>query len=373
MSEIDNTEDVFFNIPLEGIEMHTEEIKILTEEDKKSLDDFTGNTQEKVDVVPPPQEKPEDVQTTDDTSINIRTENVEVFVNKAKELLGEGFEDISITSGGVEIPANEYVKDVDTLMEVVTLQHEYEMERLKSSSVSTENLDQLQKDIVNIVAKGGNPLELIKLHTEVVTPVTQIDISTEEGQADMVASYMREIGNTAEDDIEILIEGFKNKGILEDKAIDAQSKLQEKHKSKIEKANEDELNRIEKLKKDQKEYKSGLKDVFKTNFSLNDKATKEFVSYATEVKQKEGESGYTTDMDTEYLRRRRNPEESAKLALFFKDESKYNELVSKKEVNKTQAEISKKVFMSSKDKKGGSNQTKLEAKIQEDGEILIAI
>ena len=337
-------------IPLNGEKVEVEEEKV---EEAKAPE----NVEEHKEVIA-------EVTTKETTPEYIELD----LLSKAEELLGSEYLDELLVN---DIPAREYITDVDTLLDLVQEKHKEELATLKESSVSLTNLDQIQKDIVNIVAKGGNPTELLILQKDYLQPLSDIDIETEEGQIEAIRIDLEDKGNS-EDMIDILIEGFKAKGILEDKGIEAKEALDKKYKSKIEEVARQEQERLVNLEKQHKQYVKNISSALKAK-GYNDKTVKEFKEFATEVKSLgENSTARMTEMDAKYLELRNNPETVIDLILYFKNPEEFKKSVSKQEVTKTHIENAKKIVIS-RTGKTSSSKTAYEQRLENNNGIIAEI
>lgn len=347
--------DIIFTSKLEDNLLEPDTSVKIEEEDSIETD----NTEESVNEVS------EDLKITPAPQLDKN-----YFLEKAIEHIGSNeLENLEIRVGEELISATEYIKDLDTLLEVLDSVKAQELESYKSNSVSLENLDQINKDIITIVAKGGNPVDLIKLHTESIVPLSQIDTSTEEGQ-ELAVKTLLELDNLSDRNIKIIIDGYKREGILQEEGEQAEQKLNERFKKEIERVKQDELNKIETIKTKQKEYKKELKKNVIEQLGLNEATAKRLTDFASEVKKMDEGGISVTDMDLVYHQKRNDPKESVLLSLFLENREKYDEWVSKNKVNEVHKDISKKIIIAAKSKTPGSNKSILQAKIDEDREIL---
>lgn len=354
--------DVIINVPLDdyGTTDFTDKVELPLSEDKEKVDvlennadkDTTNNSQEDIPV---------DVAPID----SVDTINTELL-EKAERFLGSEYLDNSFVEDdeGNKISAKDYIKDIDTLLDIVSAKYEDDLGNIKSNSVSTENLDQIQKDIVNIVAKGGNPLELISLQKDYLQPLSEIDIETEEGQIEAIRIDLEDKGNT-EDVIDILIEGYKAKGILEEKGIASKETLDKKYKDRIEEVAKQEEQRLLNLEKQHKEYVKSITSELKS-LGYNDKTVKDFKEFATVIKSRgDNSTARMTDMDSAYLEARNNPKTAIDLILYLKNPEEFKKTVSKQEVSKNNLETSKKIVISKTSRSNSSGKTAYEQRLEE--------
>lgn len=360
--------EMTLNIPALSNDFGVSEVAPVSEVSLVGLGDVLDNVEK-------PQEQPEEKQQPDitqeplkeddnklETLLEVKSENKEELLNTAKKYLGDFYDAIEINDGDSVIKADEYIKDVDTLVEMLAEKHKHELEELKANSVSTTNLDALQKDIVNIISKGGNPAELIKVQSDYIQPLSEIDLDTEEGQIEMIQTVLRD-GNRTDEEIDILIAGYLSKGILEDKAIESKKLLEDHYQSHLEKVKQAELDRLEQIKTAHKKFSTDVKKEFET-LGYNDTTVKKLRSFVSEIKpQGENKGVNMTEMDYEYFKLRNDPKEAALLGLFFYDREKYNETVAKKAVNKEQVKTAKTIIINKQKPISSDNKSVLQSKL----------
>lgn len=356
--------DVIVNVPLE--DFGTTDFTTIAE---LPLDDKVEEKQEPIkEVKEDKQEELEEVIAEIATQEAPEYSEVDLIA-KAEEVLGADYLDGLEVNG---VPAKEYITDFDTLLDLINEKHKEELNSIKETSVSLANLDQVQKDIVNIVAKGGNPTELLILQKDYLQPLSDIDIETEEGQIEAIRIDLEDKGNS-EDMIDILIEGFKAKGILEDKGIEAKEALDKKYKDRIDKVAKQEQDRLDNLQKQHKQYVKDIASALKAK-GYNDKAVKEFKEFATEVKSLgENSTARMTEMDAKYLELRNNPETAIDLILYFNNPEEFKKTVSKQEVTKSHIETAKKIVISRTGKNSSSSKTAYEQKLERKDGIIAEI
>lgn len=342
-------EDIILELPLtafDNLEENSKPIEITLDEtlDENIENLHSTNSERQV------QENNSTEEESEEPSLSINFDQ-EAYISKAREILGDDFDAIEYEIDGKSIPLKEYITDLDRLLEVIEDKYKEEKEEIKKSSINIEKLSGVSKEIVEVIAKGGNPASLLKLQQEYIEPFSTIDLDTEDGQIEAIKTFEKIRGAYSEDDIEILIEGYKIKGILEDKSKTAYDTLDKTYKSQIEKIKEEENKRVEEIQKAQKEFKKNVKAKFE-ELGFNDKTTKEYVTFSSEVKELEN-GAKVTEMEIAYSKMRQDPEKAPLLALFLKDTDKYNEIVSKKKVVENQKEISKKIFKSKTNNSNG--------------------
>jgi len=331
-----NTEQPTTSIQLGEIEEEEKEVEVLVEKEEQ---------QELPPAVP-----------------KVVVETPSYIKDIAKEFL-DGYQ-IEIEDENGEIKTLDLEKDeldLKTVVQLIKNKHEGELEEIKSNSISTKNLEQAQKEIIDVIARNGNPNELIKLHKEYLEPLSQMDVSTEEGQEQILVEYYTQKG-TEPSDIDLTIEALKNKGFLEDRAIKAKEALEVAFKKEVELAKERAEQGIKNQEKAHKEFSKNLVEAFKTRQGITkDVQISKLKKFATEyVEDAGGNKTRLTAMDAEYQLQRNNPEDAADLALFFYDRAEYLKVKTKEETNKDKLDVAKKITMTRLTKQPTSNRTNFE-------------
>lgn len=283
------------------------------------------------------EETEEEVEDTIDVIPPSKTS--ESIVKLAKELLGvdtilkegENGEDLEVNLED----ANLSMEDLVTLVNAKKTQ---ELDDIKLNSVSVKNLDDNQKAIIDIIAKGGDIQALLELQKTYVDPISKLDLDVEKDQVEVIYLHGKASGKSDED-IELIIEGLKTRGILKEKAEVAMGQLNEAVKNETVKKQKEAQERIEASEKALKEFKKDLKTNIKTDFKdLNETA----ISRLTDFAAKKKEDG-KYDMDVAYMKMRSDAKLATKLALFLYDMEEYDKIITKdapiKEAVKTEQKL----------------------------------
>lgn len=257
--------------------------------------------------------------------------------------------------------------DFDSVVQLIKNKHENEVEEIKNNSISTKNLENSQKEIIDLIARNGNPNELIKLHREYIEPLSQMDITTEEGQEQVLVEYYTQ-KETDPNDIDLTLEALRNKGLTEDRAIKAKEVLETEFKRQVELAKDRAEQEIKNIEKAHKEFSKNLVETFKSKQGITkDVQISKLKKFATEyVEDAGGNKSRLTAMDAEYTKQRNNPEQAAELALFFYDREEFLKVVSKKETDKSKLDVAKTLTLTRLAKSSNSDKTNFEKLVDND-------
>ena len=263
----------------------------------------------------------------------------DTIVKLAKELLGvdtiikegDGGEDLEVSLED----ANLTMEDV---VQLVNAKKEQEISAVKENSVSVKNLDENQKAIIDIIAKGGDIKDLLVLQQTYIDPLSKLDLDLEKDQLEVIYLHGKASGKSDED-IELIIEGLKARGGLKAKAEVAMDDLNKAVQAETVKKQKEAQERIEATEKALKEFKKEFKNNVKEDFKdLNDTAVTKLTDFAS---KKKDDGKY--EMDLAYMKMRSDAKMATKLALFLYDIEEYNKLITKdaplKEAIKTEQKL----------------------------------
>ena len=134
--------------------------------------------------------------------------------------------------------------------------------------ISTKGVSNFARDLVEIDRNNGDISELLKAKDAYADPLDRLDLTDENDQAQAI--YLRMMaGGQDEDTTRRLINSYKSEGILEDKAIEAESELKEAIQLQVEKAKETSNAQAEQRRALLKDYKKDIKGSLE-KYQLND-------------------------------------------------------------------------------------------------------
>lgn len=277
--------------------------------------DASGSSKDDPEGEDVPEDKPED-------SNNYRSMLVDMFGDSVGTIVQE------VDGEEVETPLSEIDIDGDLFKEIVQSKIDEEKELASEGKISTDGISDFAKSLIEIDRKGGDISQLLEMKKAYSDPLDNLDMSTVEGKKQAI--YLRKkAANPDEDDqeIQLLIEMYEKKGLLDDKAEAAETELRGALEAEVERrenaAKKAEEDRAELLKNYRKDIKSSLTSQFK----LNDKTVKRLVDMSTKADDKG-----RFELDDRYAEFRRDPKKAAKLALLMLDEEEFVKQITSEEV-----------------------------------------
>lgn len=275
----------------------------------------------------------------EDASGKSETDTSKIYHDALKSMFGDSISHIiqqDEEGNDVEVALEEVVLDKELFEAIV----ESKMADLKSDlskdKISVEGVSDLTKDLIEIDKNGGNITELLQVKRDYSDPLDQLDITTVEGQR--LAIYLRKKSKGAEDEeIEALIRTWEADGILEEKAIAAESELRAAIQQQVEMTKRNAEEKVKRQKEIMRSYKKDIRESL-DEFQLNDAVKNKVTLLAT----KTDERG-RFEIDKAYDEARSNPKTAARLALFLLDEDEYIKQVTTEAVQKTKLNTAKKI------------------------------
>ncbi len=263
----------------------------------------------------------------------------------AKDILGS----LGITSyfmedeNGEEVEISIADQDIDlkTAVELITSSHKQEIEDLRANSVSLDDTDNDRKEIIEFIAKGGDPKRLIEYQSD-ISEVQQYDLEDEKDAEEVIRKYYSYKQDSSKEEVDAVIAGAKAQGNLTSMAETASGKITA-HVENLKKAEKDHLDKvIEDNKTALKTFTKELKEKVKAE-GFTDKQISKITDFATKVitvKRPDGSEVQTREMDSTYSILRSNPETAHDLAVFLMDK----ELYLKKKLEEKEIELRKDII-----------------------------
>lgn len=254
----------------------------------------------------------------------------------------EGFDTIETEDG--EISFEDFEVDENTFVDII----KSKLDEIKETAASntTKGLSDFTKHLLEIEKNGGNVSQALETYQNYQNPLESFDLSDEIDQQKVIFMKYHQVMGMEKDVVMDLIEGFVNKGKLEDEAIKADTEIRNAVSKQLEAINEQAKKNKDKKKENLKIYRDKLRENL-NSFDINDNYKRKILDLAT----KEDESG-NFQLDSVYYEIRNNPEKAASLILFLTDPEEYNKQVTSKEVRNTQLDTFKKLKLV---KRGGDN------------------
>lgn len=244
------------------------------------------------------------------------------FVNRMVES-GEWSPLESIETETGEVPFEEVEITEEIFNEIVKHQDGLKRESLLLNKVDAEGISDFTKKLIEIEKQGGDVRQALDSYTRVKEPLTQIDITTEQGQSAAIYLELTTKG-LSDEEVDTIIEGYKTKGVLEDKGIAAKEKLEEAFNKHIESIEQAALKERAANEEALKTYRKELKEGMAKKFELNETTLKKLTDAASKLNP-DGKF----ELDVLYNKVRKDPKEAADLVYFLLDKENYLKEVSK--------------------------------------------
>ena len=267
-----------------------------------------------------------------------------IYRDTIKSLFGE---DQVFTQEGedgedIEVSIDEYDVTADTLKELIERRIESEREKALEDKISTKGVSDFTKNLIEIEKNGGEIRDLLQYKDAYTDPLENLDLSTENGQMQAVALYLRG-RQEPQDEIDIRIEAYRKRGILEEKATQFSKEIKESVNSLIEQRKLDSIEQRRQKEELFKSYRKDLDDELKNSFELKDTVRKKLLDHAT----KRDDNG-EYELDKLYKIARSEPSTVALLSLFFEDKEEFIRQLSSKKVNEQRLKDQKAIKLGSK-------------------------
>lgn len=302
-------------------------------EGKKESDDFTENfLKEKGDEEEEEEQEGKDLIVDKEEQEKKPAKEVtpDLYRDAITSIFGEGQTFIQEDEDGndVEVSIDDMELTPQTIKDLIESKISAEREKALEGKISIEGTSDMILDIIEIEKNGGQIGELLQYKQAYTDPLDRIDLSTENGQMQAVELYLR--GRQEKDDeIDMRIEIYKKKGILEEKAKEFDTEIRESIKAHATKLKTEAEESAKKRHELFKEYKKELNEELVTKYEMKEAVRKKLVDLAT----KKGEDG-EYEIDKLYKASRSKPEDVALLTLFFSDREEFIRHLSSKTINR---------------------------------------
>lgn len=294
--------------------------KVDAEEEDKKVDPILGE-------IPEGDAKPE-----------VETESSILYKNTLKSVFGDTLGSLVQEIDGVEqeIALEDLEMDSELFADILKSKLEEVKEEAKKNTISSEGISEFTNKLIELERNGGDVRSLLEVKQAYSDPLEGLDLDVVEDQKEIL--YLRgKAAGQSDKDINLLIEIYESKGLLESEAIEAEKSLRAAIDAQMERAIETAKENT-RIKEEQfKEYKKGLKENL-NKFELKDGAKAKLLDIATKP-NKDGKY----DLDEAYNAWRMTPEKAAELALFLTDKDEYIKQVTKTAIKEKQVEIARKI------------------------------
>jgi hypothetical protein len=287
----------------------------------------------------PKKEESNEVIELDDSGSLKEKEQSDFYKRSLKAMFGDTISHIIEDDGKgneVEVSLEDAIVTEEFYNQIVKSKLEDIKEEASKDKISTVGVSDFARDLIEIDRNNGDISELLKAKEAYSDPLDKLDLTTEQGQSQAVFLRMMASGQD-EDTTRRLIQSYKAEGILEDKALEAETELKEAIQLQVEKAKETAKAKTEQRKAALKDYKKDIKGSLE-RYQLNDNVKNKVVILAT----KEDENG-RFELDKVYYQHRENPQDAADLALFLLDKEEFIKQVTNKAVSDTKLKTAKKL------------------------------
>lgn len=338
----------------EGVSFNTNEETKPEEENVLDIDlnveEENEATEEKTDVEETkkePEKKEEETKKEENKTSDI-FDFKQVINSLVENKIFEGFDTIETEEG--EISFDDFEVDENTFVDII----KSKLDEIKETAASntTKGLSDFTKHLLEIEKNGGNVSQALETYQNYQNPLESFDLSDEIDQQKVIFMKYHQVMGMEKDVVMDLIEGFLNKGKLEDEAIKADTEIRNAVSKQLDAINEQAKKDKEKKKENLKVYRDKLRENL-NSFDINDNYKRKILDLAT----KEDDNG-NFQLDSVYYEIRNNPEKAASLILFLTDPEEYNKQITNKEVRNTQLDTFKKLKLV----KRGSDNIKIQSK-----------
>lgn len=338
----------------EGVSFNTNEETKPEEENVLDIDlnveEENETTEEKTDVEETkkePEKKEEETKKEENKTSGV-FDFKQVINSLVENKIFEGFDTIETEEG--EISFDDFEVDENTFVDII----KSKLDEIKETAASntTKGLSDFTKHLLEIEKNGGNVSQALETYQNFQNPLESFDLSDEIDQQKVIFMKYHQVMGMEKDVVMDLIEGFLNKGKLEDEAIKADTEIRNAVSKQLDAINEQAKKDKEKKKENLKVYRDKLRENL-NSFDINDNYKRKILDLAT----KEDDNG-NFQLDSVYYEIRNNPEKAASLILFLTDPEEYNKQITNKEVRNTQLDTFKKLKLV----KRGSDNIKIQSK-----------
>lgn len=254
-----------------------------------------------------------------------------VFGNKIKTVVQE------IDGEEVEVSIDDMDIDLETFNLILKEYTEQEKEEAVKGKVSVEGVSEFTKELIEIERKGGKVADLFQMKQEYGDPLDNLDLTKIEDQR--TAVYLRlKAKERTDEEITNNIRAWESQGLLEDKAIEADSELRQAMQKQIELRKQQSDEAIVKRQETEKNYKKDLKTELQAQFELTDNIRSKIVDLSTKKDEKHG-----FGINGVYAEKMQNPKTAAELILFLLDREEFVKQITNKKLTESKLETARKI------------------------------
>lgn len=277
-------------------------------------------------------------QEEEEPEVEHRPEELKLIL---KSLYGEDLAIVEEDENGEEVtvPIDQAVVTPEVFQAIVEHKTKEKLSAAKEGMVSTKELDDDAKELLELSKAGVDIREMLRVQVEISDQVNSLDLDTPEGQQSAIVMY-KGLLKWNRDDINSYLRGLP-KERWKEVAEEAKAEIL----AVVDKFKEQEKQNALQIKEtkaaEKKEFKKNLSKVIDEKFQIKDSFKRRLLEVAT----KELEDG-STELDTIYQQLLSNPEEAAEFILFAYNKEEYIKQVSSKEVLQQKLESVNKIKLS---------------------------
>jgi hypothetical protein len=205
-------------------------------------------------------------------------------------------------------------------------------------------LSDFTKALIEIEEKGGSIDDLIAFHNSAIAPLKNMDVSTEAGRMAVLKHYYQLQGNREEEEIDTLIESYRARNLLEEKAEKAKEVIEAEKVKRIEAAKAEQEKRETGYREFVTRYRRDISKAF-APFQLSEAARKKLVD-ASIQRDRDGKYG----MQKRFMEVWNNPSEAAHLVYFLNDPQGYREHIASGRVADATRRIARTIMVTNKNR-----------------------
>lgn len=236
--------------------------------------------------------------------------------------------------------------DEETSLEVLNLGIDKKADA-KIKTMMTE-LDETTKEAVTYLLKGGDVNTLVGMfsNTAISGISVDMDLESEDNQVLLAKSKLKSLGED-DDDIETMIQHYKDTNKLAKYAEKAHSEWKEEHESVVAEENKKREDLKKKSIKENAEYRKKISDVVSKNeevngYKLPTSDTKTIVDYLTKPTEQLGDKRVVTGFQKEFMEAMKDPQKQVIIASLIKNNFNFS-TVAKKQASKVTKNIQKEI------------------------------
>lgn len=261
-----------------------------------------------------------------------------LYKDTLKSVFGESLGSLVQEIDGVEqeIALEDLEIDSELFADILKSKLEEAREEASKNKISSEGISEFTKNLIELEKNGGDVRALLEVKQAYSDPLEGLDIEIVEDQKEIL--YLRgKAAGQSDKDINLLIEAYEAKGLLESEAVEAEKALRAAIDGQMQRAIESAKEATRVKEENFKLYKKDLKENL-NRFELKDGAKSKLLDIATKP-NKDGKY----EMDEAYNLWRMTPDKAAELAFFLTDKEEYIKQVTKSAVKEKQVEIARKI------------------------------